>query len=142
MVIQTCIWRSDTCDCVIEFQTDTDIPGSSSNFRRLATCTPHIILTGTEDEKVTAIRNENARGHGNVLQQILTSGPTTLFDIVDGVRQFKGGITVQVAWSGTAPNRVLNVTITGASLTTTQRNNIISAVNTRFGSGNVVLTFV
>ncbi len=88
------------------------------------------------------LHQENIRGPGNALDHILQNAPATLFDASpEGVRRFKGGIDINWAWTGSAPNRVLNIDVVGFTPTTTQRNAINNAINNRFGAGKVVVTF-
>jgi hypothetical protein len=149
MTIEICRWTSDTCtpdiqnNCVIEFDIDTTIDGSAFNFRRIQTCAPHSVLSGTEDQKITNIRNENTRGGGNVIAEIIADAPISAVDIaIDGTRTLKNGIVVSWAWSSIAPNRVLTITLTGASLTTIQKNSVQAKLDSRFGVGNVVFVAV
>jgi hypothetical protein len=88
------------------------------------------------------VHQENSRGPSNTLDNILQNAPAALFDLqADGSRTFKRGATVSWSWAGTPPNRVLNVNISGITLTTTQQNNLQTAANNRFGAGKVVLTY-
>jgi hypothetical protein len=88
------------------------------------------------------LHQENLRGPSNALDHILQNAPAALFDTSpQGVRSFKGGITANWNWTGTPPNRVLNVTVTGFTPTTQQRTAINTAINNRFGAGNVIVTF-
>lgn len=147
-------WTPDTCSsggqnptdsCVLEYDVDTSTtPPTLSNFRTLQLCSAHSVLSPeTEETKVNAIRNENSRGHGNAFGTILENAPTSLYDTLpNGTRTFKQGITVTWAWSGTVPNRVLNITITGVSLTENQLNSIRAKLDERFGINNVILTII
>lgn len=154
MAIQTNRWTPDTCSsggenpsdtCVVEFDVDSSTtPPTTFNFRTVQLCTAHSVMSAEpEDTKVNAIRNENSRGHNAVFQEILNNAPTTLYDVsADGTRTFKQGITVTWNWTGTAPNRVLNVVITGATLTQNQLDSIRAKLDERFGINNVVLTVI
>ena len=132
------LWTLDTCgfdstnqNCQINID---DTTGAMTFVRK---CPAH---QNTTD--VNLVHQENTRGPGNTLDHILQNAPTGLFDTqTDGSRAFKQGINVSWTWSGTPPNRVLNITVTGFTPTTTQRNAINAAVNNRFGAGNVVITF-
>jgi hypothetical protein len=134
----TTLWTLNTCSdsgdsCQVEVDNNFNL------IRFVRKCAAH---TNVPDNSTgfTQIRDENKRGAGNVFAEILDKGPSTLYDIsADGTRTFKNGITVSWAWSGTVPNRVLTVTVTGITLTQTQRNNITTFLNNRFGVGNVVL---
>lgn len=143
MAIQTITWSSDSCGCVIQFDSDTSVtPPIVSNFQQISICPAHATLTGTTDQKVQNIRNENARGPSNTFSDIIAASGTELTQtLADGSKEFKGGVTAIWSWSGTAPDRVLNITITGASLTQNQKSSIQNKLNTRFGAGNVVVTY-
>jgi hypothetical protein len=58
---------------------------------------------------------------------------------VNGSRTFKKGITATWSWSGTAPNRLMTITVTGIVLTTNQKNAIQTKLNERFGINNVTI---
>lgn len=140
MVIKTTRYSPDTCGCVIEYQwddtlTETDRTHTLSNY--INKCSAHSGLA-TDQDRWNAVFEENPRKN-RTLKTCLDNGPTTLFDVVDGTRQLKPSISYNWSWSGTAPNRVLTVSFTGVSLTTTQRNNLQTALNTLFGSGKVTV---
>ena len=139
MAIKTTRWSPDTCGCVIEYTWDNTTV-ESERVHTLSTITKCAIHSSqTNTDAWNTVLEENPRKN-NTLEQILASSPTTaLYDTLNGTRQFKSGITVSTSWSGTVPNRVLTITITGISLTTQQKNTIQTALNTRFGSGKVVL---
>lgn len=89
------------------------------------------------------VHQENTRGPSNALDNLIQNAPAGMFDVgTDGTRTFKQGITVNWTWAGSAPNRVLNINVTGFTPTTQQRNTITNALNNRFGVGNVTIAFV
>jgi len=139
MAIRTTRWSPDTCTCVIDYTWD-DTTSETNRVHTLSTitkCPAHIAQT--DSTAYSTVLDENPRKN-IALENILSSSPTTaLYDTVNGTRQFKQGINVNFSWSGTAPNRVLTLTITGISLTTPQKNTLQTALNTRLGSGKVVL---
>ena len=143
MVIKITRWSPDTCGCVIDYAWDDAVPENQRtvSFNNIVTkCPAHTILT-TNNDVWTAINDENPRK--NVARQLLLdNAPNTIYDIIDvsnGTRDFKSGISLNWIWSGTAPNRVLNLTVTGATLTNAQKNTIRNILNTRFGAGKIVL---
>lgn len=158
MVISTTRWTLDTCantddspriNCVMEFDADdSTTPPTIQNFRRIFTCPAHSNLpdTLTEDEKIEHIKAENRRGFGNTMYELLQNAPTSVYDTIqnsDGTttRVWKNNIVVTWHWTaGTAPNRVLNINVSGVSLTQNQINNMIAKLDSRFGIGNIVLT--
>ena len=140
MTIKTTRWSPDTCTCSIEYSWDDTVAESirtHSLSNIVQKCSAHSILTDTN--VFTTVSEENPRKN-QALQNILDNSPTTaLYDIVNGIRQLKPTISYNFSFSGTAPNRVLTVSFTGISLTTTQKNTLQSALNTRFGSGKVLI---
>jgi len=140
MVLNITRWSPDTCDCVIEYSWDTTEPEAIrthtlSNF--INVCSFHQSLADNTTRWNTVLE-ENPRK--NIAHQlILDNGPTGLSDLIDGTRQLKNGITINKSWSGTAPNRVLTITVSGFSLTQNQKNAIQAFLNTRFGAGKVLI---
>lgn len=136
------IWTLDTCgfdDTNQNCQAEID-PGWIF-VRWIRRCPTHVLLS---DDLATfnQIHEENTRGSSNAFWTMLQNAPAALFDTDSGgTRTFKRGITVSWSWIGTFPNRILNITISGITLTTTQQNTIRNAVNNRFGSGKVNITF-
>lgn|SRR5262245_45267621 len=132
------LWTLDTCgfdprteNCQINID---DTNGTMSFVRK---CPAHQNVNDPAQ-----VHQENIRGASNTLDHLLQNAPSGLFDVnADGSRTFKRGITVDWSWTGTAPDRVLNIDVTGFSPTTTQRNAITTALNNRFGAGNVTVTF-
>jgi hypothetical protein len=101
-------------------------------------CSAHTVLS-TDNDRYTSVKDENTKKNF-VLADILTNGPTSLFDeSADGSRTLKGNITYSWIWSGTAPNRVLTVSFQGITLTTQQRNTIQNFLNNKFGAGKIIL---
>lgn len=138
MTIKLIGWQLDTCGCYIIEQYDTADPTLTKTVQSVPKkCTAH---TATLDQNIyTVVRDENSRW-AVTPQIIIDNGPSTLYDVqTDGSRQFKQNISVNWSWSGTAPNRVLTVTITGVTLNNTQKTTIQNIFNTKFGTGKVVL---
>jgi len=140
MVINTTRWSPDTCSCIIEYSWDSTEPESTrthtlSNFVNV--CSFHSGLANNTTRWNTVLE-ENPRKN-IAYQLILDNGPAGLSDIVDGSKQLKNGITINTLWSGTAPNRVLTITVTGLTLTQNQKNSIQTFLNNRFGAGKVLI---
>ena len=139
MTIKTTRHSPDTCGCVIEYTWDNTVPESERIHTLLSIIKCSVHIAQTDSTAWNTVLEENPRKN-NALEQILASSPTTaLYDTLNGTRQFKQGINVNFSWSGTAPNRVLTLTITGISLTTNQKNTLRTALDTRFGSGKVLI---
>ena len=141
MVINTTRYSPDTCDCVIEYDWDstTNETNRVHTLKRFVNkCSAHIMLA-TDTDSWNCVFEENPR-KGQALRTILDNSPTTaLYDIVGGNRQLKPALGFNFSWSGTAPNRVLTISFSGITLTTQQKNTLQTALNTRFGSGKVLI---
>ncbi len=140
MVLSTTLWTVDTCSCQLEFISDPDLLTDPVLSRYIIRCQSHIGLSN-DSTRWTTILNENPR-KGISLLLCLANGPSTLYNIDpdNGNRVLKPNIKYNFSWSGTSPNRVLNISFTGITLTTQQKSTIQSAINTKLGSGKVVLT--
>jgi|SRR5215212_1109860 len=142
MATKTTRWSPDTCQCVLEYSWDDTVPENSRVHTPAAVinkCPAHSLLSNTDTHNT--VFDENPRKNLS-LDEILQNAPSTnWFDIdpVSGVRVFKSNITGNWTWSGTAPNRVITITFTGITLTTTQRNTLQTRLNNRFGTGKVIL---
>ena len=87
---------------------------------------------------------ENRRKNGTIAELLDKAaadfGET---DPASGTIILKRGIIISWTWTGTAPNRVMNLTITGAaSLSAQKKTAAQNFVNTKFGTGKVILTFL
>ena len=142
--LSTTQWRpKTTCDCIVQYTVDTDaeppedIPGlPPERYSFVSKCEPH---SGLSDTALwAAIWDENPKWT-RAYQGILDNGPPSLYDLDGTTRVLKPGITITGAMSGTAPNRVLTLTLQGITLTTPQKNAIKNWLDTRFGTGKVVL---
>jgi hypothetical protein len=143
MAIRITTWKPDTCDCIIEQGIDDSLPEGSQvlfGVNSIFKCVAHQNLA-TPTAHFNAVNDENPRKNHS-LDEILQNAPSTNWydiDPVSGSRSFKNGVTVNLNWSGTAPNRVLTLTFTGITLTGAQRNTLQTRLNNRFGTGKVVL---
>lgn len=141
MVINITRWSPDTCGCIIEYSWDSTQPESTrthtlDNF--INVCSFHQGLAD-DPTRWNTVLEENPRKN-LTYQGILDNSPTAnLYDIVNGTRQLKAGITFNFSWSGTAPNRVLTISYTGITLTTQQKNSIQTWLNSNFGVGKVII---
>ena len=130
-------WTPDTCSsppCIFEYTDD----GNLTLTNTVQKCSRH--SSQANSTAYTNVIEENQRKNISY-QFVLDNSPTTsLYDIVNGTRQLKNGITFSWTWSGTPPNTVLTISYTGITLTTQQKNTIQSALNTRFGTGKVLIS--
>ena len=122
------IWKPTTCgtteldriSCLVDLDSGTFI----------FSCAAHnIISVGT---RLAAVQDENQRGWGNVWGEVLTIAPDAAT---------KDNINLTWTWSGTAPNRVLTIRVTGITLNNPQKQNVQNKLDNRFGAGKVVATF-
>lgn len=128
-------WTPDTCDdppCVFEYTDD----GTGTLTTTINKCTRH--SSQADSTAYDNVKEENQRK--NLSHQfIMDNGPAGLSDLVNGVKTLKNNITISWTWSGTPPDTILTLSYSGITLTQNQRNTVQSALNTRFGSGKVVL---
>jgi hypothetical protein len=143
MVIKTTTWSPDTCDCIIEQGIDDSLPENEQTLfgvNVIRRCTAHQNFIDPTSH-FNVVNEENPRKNKAIDELIQNAPSTNWYDIdpVTGSRTFKNGITVNLSWSGIAPNRVLTITFTGITLTGAQRNSLQTRLNNRFGTGKVVL---
>lgn len=145
MAINTIRLDYDTCDCSHYCSYDTSI--NPPVFTLVGTgniCQFHSSVSLSN--LLSVVLEENGRKN-NSIQAIVDAFPSLLsttgaaggglktFD-VNGDRNV---ISVNFAWSGTAPNRVLTLTPVGFTLTTSQKNAAQNKANQLFGVGKVVI---
>lgn len=142
MTIRTTRWSPDTCKCVLEYTWD-DTQSENTRTHNISNvvskCPVHQTLN-TNTDIWNVIMEENPRKN-NAFKHFLDRAPTSIYDLdIDGVtRKLKGNISVDFNWSGTVPNRVLTITVTGTTLNNSQRNGIQNFLNNQFGAGRVIL---
>jgi hypothetical protein len=137
MTINTTRWSPDTCSCVVEYSWDSEATPENRvhTLMSIVKCPVHSSLT--DSEAYAIVTEENPRKNIS-LQTALENGPAALYDInVDGARVLKQNIDFDFSWSGQAPDRVLNISFSGISLTTQQKNAIRNFLNNKFGVGKV-----
>ena len=70
----------------------------------------------------------------------MANAPASMLSTKDnGTIYLKKGITIEFAYSGTQPNRLLTLTVTGITLTQQQINKAQTALDTKFGINQVVV---
>jgi hypothetical protein len=145
LVLNTTRWSPDTCDCVLEYEWDDAVPSNDQiviNYKTIVKqCVNHQHLTGNnKKDNYDTVFEENKRKNGTIAELITRMqsdfGET---DPQTGAITLKRGITVSWAWSGTAPNRVMTLTIKGISLTQNKLNQAKTFLDTKFGTGKVIL---
>jgi hypothetical protein len=142
MTIRITTWRPDTCDCVTSYSWDDSLPQDqiTLTFISIQKCPLHENISN-DQTAFTAVDTENKKKNQS-FDEILQNAPNTNWFDIDaqtGSRVLKKNITFRWTWSGTAPNRTLTIFFDGITLTTQQRTNLQNRLNTRFGTGNIVL---
>lgn len=154
MTIQTTLWIPDTCaipQCIIQYQWDDTVPQEQRTHDNpvfLQRCSIHAAQPGDDSARWTTITEENPRKN-QAWQSVIDNGPSSLVDtdVGTGTKTLKAKnpttgapLSLDFAFNGTPPNRLLTLTLVGITLTTQQKNNVQTALNTKFGTGKV--TFV
>ena len=131
-------WMPDNCSKVYKEECRIEIDSDFNFIQFIIKCTRHSDIS--EDQAgFTELHNENKRGPGNILQELIDRAPLAIIDVIDGERQLKKGVVFDWEFEGVRPNRVANIWILNSTLTTTQKNNIQTAFNNRFGVGRVTV---
>ena len=140
MAIITTRWSSDHCSCVVEYTWDNT---TNENTRvhtystHLNICPDHTSL-GQNVTAYNTMLDENQRKNIN-LQVMIDNAAAQLSSTGSTGGSLKQGIIYNISYTGTAPNRVLNVSFTGITLTQAQKNVLQTAANTKFGVGKVFI---
>lgn len=143
MALRQTIWQPDTCECMVTYQWDDTVAEDQRVHTPLNTikCPAHTSLT-THTQVFNVLTEENPRKN-QILQEILDNAPNTNWYDIDtgsgGTRVLKQNINFRWVWSGTAPNRIITVFFDGITLTTTQRNNLQTRLDNRFGVGKATI---
>jgi len=143
MVTNTTRYSPDHCDCVLEYDWDSTLSEDQRvhTLNRIVKACPIHQQLATDQDRYNCVLEENPRK--NIAQQlILDSGPTQISNIVNGVKVLKDGLSFQLTWSGTPPNRLVTIAVNdknGNVLTVQQKSAIQTFLNNRFGVGKVVI---
>lgn len=132
------VWRRtlDTCECKYYYNSTTQNPHELISFDKK--CNAH--QTISNDQTLFNILFEENGRKNESWQMILDNAPSTIYEFdVEGTKIFKTGIVVSWSFTGTPPNRVLTLTITGISLTGAQKNSIQTKLDQRFGISNIII---
>lgn len=140
-------WRpKTTCDCEVEYTINNSLPPDEQHgglrcdsyvFSRK--CPAHVQFT--DKQLWDIIWDENPR-YAFSYEAILDNIPNSLYTKRpdNGGKVLKEGITVNSNWTGTAPNRILNISIEGANISTATKNAIKNAINVKIPGGKVVFS--
>lgn len=137
MRMKTTRWSPDTCDCVIEYDWDADLPAEArvhTPSRVVNRCPAHQAQADAA-AVFTTLLDENPRKNKLLARAMdLLTDKTEAVVQLDGstVLQWRNGVTV--GWAFDAA-RVLEVSISG--LTNPQRNAVQNAANNMFGANKV-----
>ena len=145
MTIKTTQWSPDTCGCQFEYEWD-DAESEDTRqhtFKRVTKeCASHAHLQGnSKRDMYDSSLEENRRKNGTIGE--LLDKATADFGETDpesGSIVLKKGITVTWDWTGTSPNRIMTLTVTGVTLSAQKKTAAQNFLNNKFGVGKV--TFV
>jgi hypothetical protein len=132
-------WWPDTCGCRVLEDLDGGV-FSCDHFE--SKCAAHASLTDAQAYDVILLDATSEQRRKNKLQGFLEASGIaglTETDAESGAVTLKKGIKLNWSWSGTAPNRVITVWITGFTLTAGQKATAQTWCNNQFGAGKVVI---
>lgn len=138
MVIKQQRWKHDTCNCqyIENYNTDTDT-FSLNQFEVI--CTPHSTISDNTT-RYNVLHSDNQRKNF-VLTDCINQFSSILgqTDTDSGTIVLKKGITFNFSYSGSGDTRILTISFSGVSLTTQQKTTLQNLINTKYGSGKVVV---
>jgi hypothetical protein len=142
MVIKTTQWSPDTCGCVFEYEWD-DAQNEDTrvhNFKQVTKeCASHAHLQGNNKKDMyDSSLEENRRKNGTIQELLERAGVEFADTQQDGSVTLKKNINVSWTWSGSAPDRIMTLTVTGITLTNQRKTQIQNFLNNKFGNGKVV----
>ena len=141
MVIKTTQWSPDTCGCQFEYDWDDELSEDVRihTFKRVAKeCVSHAHLQGNNKRDMYDSSLEENRRKNGTLKELIDRATEFVEIKADGNPGFKNNINIDWEWSGTSPNRVFTITVTGITLTAQRKTNIQNFLNNRFGTGKVI----
>jgi len=132
-------WKPDTCTCDLEFEFDADLDGASRTHRIVNVynaCPAHTNLSSyisqTLEGTVVPFHQENQRKNYSLDEMATRLGLANDENRWTNLQQY-----LSRWYFDTASPRVLHIVTKG--LTSTQKSQIQTAVNTRFGAGKIVV---
>jgi hypothetical protein len=142
MVQRFVTWSPDTCGCqfMLTYETEEPSPRQFTLKELVKTCPEHAVVANNE-QKLTNVFDENKRKTRvhTALRELAESELTTVVQTDDGTtRRVLRENLVSFDFTGTPPNRVLNITI-NANITAQRKAQLQAAINSRIGAGKVVL---
>ena len=138
MTIQLVGWRLDTCSCyIVEQYDDTDPTYTKTLYEVRNKCEPHLSIP---DELLYGVVREENSTWAIAFQGLLDNAPNTVYELDEwGNKKLKDAVYLSYSWTGTAPTRILVLTITGITLTANQKGNIQRFFDTKFGINKVLI---
>jgi hypothetical protein len=143
VTIKTTQWSPDTCGCVFEYTWDDSQSEDTRqhSFKNVVKeCVSHSHLTGNSKRDMFDSSLEENRRKNGTIGELLDKAAADFgeLDPESGSMVLKKGITVNWDWTGTAPNRVMTLTVTGITLTAQKKTAAQNFLNNRFGVGKVI----
>ena len=145
MAISTMTWHPDTCKCIIEETHNPEDSLYGVRFSRVISKCP-IHLTVPDDQLYDVLYSGVAsdQKRKNLLEKRLLEtgvalkiGDATLNPDGSTTYTWKSGVKYNWSFVGVDENRVLNITITGVSLSVTEKATVQTYCDTTFGVGKV-----
>ena len=136
-------WKPDTCNCVIEQTHDPQNPAHGVQFSKvIEKCIAHQNVPDDQLNGVIYANSDSDQKRKNLLmKELLGNTALKLSETVtiDGntIQRFKTGIDYNWSFQGLDKDRVLNISLTGITLSPTIKAIIQSYCDTTFGVGKI-----
>ena len=145
MAIKTTRWTPDHCSCTIDYTWDDSVDPSVRVHTFSASqnaCPDHSDLAG-DPNHFAVVLAENQRKN-TLYGKLLANFPILAQNIQnnDGstTLTFKNGITLNFSFSGKQPNRILNISFSGITLSANQKTALQTLADNNFGAGKTVIS--
>lgn len=138
-------WKPDTCACVVEEEYDRDNPDAAFTCSAvISKCPAHSAVSDANLYGVLYANSDGENKRKNKVHGFMLNNLSTLTEIKTSENgssyiEFKNGINVSWNWTGTGASRVLQVTVTGATLSNNQKAALTTFAESTFGAGKVVI---
>lgn len=145
MALQRTRFSPNTCGCVLDYQWDDTVAEAVRTHTIVAhtPCATHFGLPTTVGKVVeTDVATIHPMEQNQRVNKFVGAALEALTDLRDGVTgnfTLKNGIELQVTWTGTGSNRVLNVLWVGVTLTNAKKTTLQTRADQLFGAGKVVV---
>lgn len=142
MATHTNSWAPDTCGCKVEFQWNDATPETTTPKRLINGCPEHSNLSDLQTFYDT-IMSENTRKNQTVNRFIDPVKYPSLAETIskDGnnIKQLKIGIEIKWSFTGSDDARILNIDLTNAPLSKSEKTEVQAWADSQFSSGKVVI---